>query len=187
MLNHVFIISGAAGSGKDSIIEKLENILPIKRVVTTTTRSMRPSESEGKPYYFISQETFEQKKATGEFIEHSINENGEQYGVTKDELERVTQQGGIAIIRVDWKGVVTIKSLYPEIPALYISAPLEILEKRLRLRDAGKNEQYFQERMAYTREWLKHLDIYDYTIENEDGKIEAAVEKIRSIIQAHLA
>lgn len=185
-MNNVFIISGAAGSGKDSIIERLETILPIERVITTTTRSMRPSEKEGHPYYFVSREVFEQKKISHEFIEHSINENGESYGITKKELERVTNHGSIAIIRVDWKGVVTVKKLFPEIPALYIAAPLEVLEKRLRFRDAGKTEQYFEERMAYTREWLKHLDIYDYTIENEEGKIDEAVEKVRSIIETHL-
>lgn len=186
MFKNVFIISGAAGSGKDSIIEKLGTILPIERVVTTTTRSMRPSEKEGAPYYFVSREVFEQKKVSHEFIEYSINENGESYGITKKELERVTSHGSIAIIRVDWKGVVTVKRLFPEIPALYIAAPIDVLEKRLRLRDAGKEEQYFEERMAYTREWLKHLDIYDYTIENEEGKIDEAVEKVRAIIETHL-
>ncbi len=185
-MKNVFIISGAAGSGKDSIIERLAEKLPIERIVTTTARPMRPSESEGKPYYFITQDEFERKITAGDFIEHSVNENGGLYGVTKAELERATSRGGIAIVRVDWKGVVSIKKLFPEIPAIYISAPIEILEARLRARDTGKDETYFQERMDYTREWLKHLDIYDYTIENKEGRLDEAVEQAREIIESRL-
>ncbi|TXH00683.1 MAG: hypothetical protein E6P95_03215, partial [Candidatus Moraniibacteriota bacterium] len=154
-MKNIFIISGAAGSGKDSIIEQLTSKLPLKRIVTTTTRSMRPFEKEGDPYYFITRQAFEEELRAGNFIEHSINENGQYYGVTKKELDRVMQEDGIGILRVDWKGVVSIKKLFPAIPALYISAPLEILERRLRQRDTGKSEQYFEERMAYTREWFK--------------------------------
>lgn len=186
VMKNVFIISGAAGSGKDSIIERLSEKLPLTRVITTTSRSMRPLESEGNPYYFVTREEFETKIKQGEFIEHSVNENGGLYGITQAELKKVTGTGGIAIIRVDWKGVVSIKELFPEIPAIYIAAPIEILEARLRKRDQGKSEEYFQERMDYTREWLKHLDIYDYRVENEEGKLEASVEAVRSIIESHL-
>ena len=106
--------------------------------------------------------------------------------MTKTELKRATSGGGIAIVRVDWKGVVSIKKLFPEIPAIYISAPIEILEARLRARDRGKDEAYFQERMDYTKEWLKHLDIYDYTIENKEGRLDEAVEQAQKIIESHL-
>ncbi|MFZ1626713.1 MAG: hypothetical protein WAT81_02825 [Candidatus Moraniibacteriota bacterium] len=185
-MKNVFIISGAAGSGKDSLIEKLGGKLPLERIVTTTARPMRPSEEEGKPYYFITRDEFERKITAGDFVEHSVNENGGLYGVTKAELERVADRNGIAIIRVDWKGVVSIKKLFPTIPAIYISAPIKILEARLRARDKGKDEKYFQERMDYTREWLKHLDIYDYQVENEEGKLDQAVERVRAIIESHL-
>lgn len=184
-MKNVFIISGAAGSGKDSVIDGLQSALPIERIITSTTRDMRSFETQGNPYYFISREDFERGITDGQFIEHSINENGGLYGVTKSELERITEKNSIAIWRVDWKGVINIKKLYPEIPALYISAPIEILEARLRSRDKGKDEAYFQERMDYTREWLKHLDIYDYVIENEEGKLEQTIEQVAAIIKKH--
>lgn len=186
-MKNVFIISGAAGSGKDSVIDRLQTLLPLERIITTTTRSMRPGESEGKPYYFLSVADFEEKVAAGEFAEHSINENGGLYGVTHAELKRITEKGGIAIWRVEWKGVIAIKKLYPNIPAIYISAPLTVLEARLRARDIGKDETYFQERMNYTREWLNHLDIYDYQVENEEGKLDQTIERVKTIIESHLA
>ncbi len=184
-MKNIFIISGAAGSGKDSVIDGLQSLLPLNRIITTTSRAMRPTESEGQPYYFVSPEVFKQSIEANEFVEYSVNENGGLYGVTKTELERVSALTDIAIWRVDWKGVVSIKELYPEIPAIYISAPLEILEKRLRTRVAGKDEHYFEERMAYTREWLKHLDIYDYRVENEEGALEQTIERVARIIPEH--
>jgi guanylate kinase len=184
-MNNIVIISGPAGSGKDVVIEKLKSLLPIERIITTTTRTPRPGEREGDPYYFLSREAFEQGIARGDFVEYSVNENNEWYGVTKTELERATNHQALALWRVDWKGVVSIKKLYPEIPAIYISAPLAVLEARLRARDIGRDEAYFTERMAYTREWQNHLDIYDYVVENEEGKLDQAVEKVRFILEQH--
>ncbi|MBP7060748.1 MAG: hypothetical protein KBA91_02105 [Candidatus Moranbacteria bacterium] len=184
-MKNVFIISGAAGSGKDAVIDGLQAILPIERVITTTTRAPRPTESEGHPYCFLSPEAFQSGIAAGDFVEYSINENGEWYGVTQAELDRIAKKKCLAIWRVDWKGVVAIKKLYPDIPALYISAPLSVLEARLRARDLDKDKTYFSERMAYTREWLKHLDIYDYSIENEQGHLEKTIARVVALIQEH--
>jgi guanylate kinase len=182
-MKNVFIISGPAGSGKDTIIERLAGSLPFERVITTTTRAARPGETDGNPYYFVSREQFEKSVTEDRFIEHSVNENDECYGVTKEELDRVSRSGHIGIWKVDWKGVISAKRLFPGIIALLISAPIGILESRLRERDGSeKDGAYFQERMAYTREWLRHTDIYDYTIENEQGKLDEAVEKTRAII-----
>lgn len=185
-MKNIFIISGPAGSGKDSVIERLEQILPIERLITTTSRTPRAGEVEGNPYYFLSRELFETKIKQDEFLEYSINENGGYYGVSKQEFERIKAKGSIAIWRVDWKGVVSIKKLFPTIPAIFITAPLDILEQRLRLRDQGKDEVYFKERMDYTREWLKHLDIYDYQVENKEGRLDEAVAEVKAIIEKHL-
>jgi guanylate kinase len=182
-MQNIFIISGPAGSGKDAVIEALEKLLPITRVITTTTRAPRPGETDGHPYYFISRALFEQGIARNAFIEYSTNENA-WYGVTHEELDRVAHAEGIGIWKVDWKGVVTAKKLFPHIIALFISAPLDILESRLRKRDLSeKNESYFRERMAYTREWLNHTDIYDYIIENEEGKLDETVRKVSALIK----
>jgi len=186
-MKNIFIISGATGSGKDSVIDGLVSRLPVERIITSTTRAMRPFETEGNPYYFLSHETFEQGIEAGDFAEYSTNENGERYGVTKSELERIGAMNRIALWRVDWKGVINIKKIYPEVIALYISAPINILEARLRSRDTGKDEHYFEERMKYTREWLNHLDIYDYQIENEEGKLAHTIEQVSSVITKHLS
>lgn len=185
-MQNIFIISGPAGSGKDTVIDGLIKFLPITRVITTTTRAARKGEIDGAPYYFVSREQFEKDIAEKKFIEHSTNENDALYGVTHEELDRVTRSGKIGIWKMDWKGVIAAKKIFPNISAVYISAPLPILESRLRKRDGSeKDEAYFQERMAYTREWLKHTEIYDYTIENEEGKIDETIQKVATLLREH--
>jgi guanylate kinase len=183
---NLFIVSGPSGSGQDSIVEGLAAILPIERVITSTTRKSRPGESDGKPYYFIDREEFERKLAEGRFIEWAKEYNDELYGVTREELERVAASGKVGIWKIEWKGVFTAKNLFPSIVAILISAPLESIEARLRKRD-NPTEAYLAERMAYTREWMKYTDIYDYTVENKDGKLEDAVSRVAEIIRERTA
>lgn len=182
-MQNIVIISGPAGSGKDAIIDGLEESLPIERIVTTTTRARREGENDGHPYYFISREQFEKSIVNHDFVEYSINENNAYYGVKKEELERVAHSGRVGVWKIDWKGVIAAKRLFPHIPAIFIEAPIEILESRLRNRDKKASKKYFEERMSYTREWLKHRDIYDYTIKNEQGKLNEAVQKTREVIK----
>jgi len=70
--------------------------------------------------------------------------------------------------------------------AIFITvSDLAVLEKRIRRRDTV-TEAYIQERMDYTREWMKHADIYDYAVYNEEGKLKEAIAKTAKIIRKNL-
>lgn len=184
---NLFILSGPSGAGEDSIIEGLKQYLPIERVITTTTRAMRSGESQGNPYYFLSQEDFHMGIAEGKFAEYAQEYNNNYYGVTRNEIERVANSGRIGIWKIEWKGVITAKKLYPGICAVFIMTEnLEILEKRIRNRDPNISEEYVRERMTYTKEWLKNKDIYDYTIINKENRLDEAITEARDIIQKTL-
>ncbi|KKT93312.1 MAG: Guanylate kinase [Parcubacteria group bacterium GW2011_GWC1_45_14] len=184
-MKNVFIISGPSGAGEDSIIEGLRERFPIERIITTTTREMRSGESQGNPYYFISKEEFERKIQEKGFVEYALQYNGNLYGVTKEEIERVGKSGKIGAWKIEYKGVMTAKQLFPEIIAIFITVPsLDILENRIKRRD-GVSDAYIQERMEYTKEWLKHEDIYDYKVINHEGKLPDAIEEVAQIIKKH--
>jgi len=183
-VGNLFIVSGPSGVGEDSVIEGLKSVLPIERVVTTTTREMREGESQGNPYYFISAEEFQEKIVRGEFVEYAQEYNDNFYGVTKEEIERVANSGNIGIWKIEWRGVVTAKKLFPGIVAIFLTvSDLAVLEDRIRRRKPDVSEEYLRERMDYTREWLKHTDIYDYTVYNEENELEKAIEDIAEIIR----
>ncbi len=178
---NIIIISGPSGAGEDSIINGLEKLLPIERVITTTSREKRPGETEKDPYYFISKEAFEKGIKDGDFFEHAKHYNDQYYGVTTSEIERVKQSEHLGVWKIDYKGVIKAKELMPDIPAIFVNAPLEILEQRIRGRK-DITEAYVQERMAYTKEWLQHLDMYDYSVVNEQGKLNETIAQIKAII-----
>lgn len=184
--NNIFIISGPSGVGEDSIINGLAKCIDIERVITTTTRKMRTNESQKNPYYFISEKKFKQEIKERLFFEYAKEYNDNFYGVTKKEIKRVKNCNKIGIWKIEYKGVITAKKLMPEIIAIFINTPsLKILEKRIRNR--GKiSEKSIKERIQYTKEWLKHLDIYDHTVINYENRLKETINKIKKIILSQI-
>ena len=186
-MSKIFIVSGPSGAGEDSVIEGLRNHFEIERVVTTTTRAMRPTESQGKPYYFITKEEFEENINRDKMAEWAEEYNNNFYGVTREELERVASSGCVGIWKIEYKGVITAKKKFPEIKSIYIAAPsLEILRKRILQRDSNLSQEFLAERMEYTKEWIRHEGIYDYKVVNEEGKLDETVLKVADIIRENL-
>lgn len=184
-INSLFIISGPSGAGEDSVIDGLKKILPIDRVITSTTRPMRPGETSGNPYYFISRDDFIKLIEEKKLFEYAEEYNGNYYGVARNEINRVKTSGKIGIWKIEYKGVITAKKLMPDITAIFINASLEILEKRIRSR-SNVTEKFVQERLKYTKQWLKHLDIYDYIVENQEGKLNQTIANVAEIIKKTL-
>src|SRR3990167_5184728 len=82
----LLVLTGPSGAGKDSVMAKLHQKYPqINRVITTTTRTMRPNESEGNPYQFITRDEFEQRRLNNLFFEW-VEFRGELYGTEKKSL-----------------------------------------------------------------------------------------------------
>lgn len=180
---NLIIISGPSGSGQDSVIEGLQKILPIERVVTTTTRKKRKNERQGKPYYFITRQNFENNIKTKQFIEWAQEYNNNYYGVTRNEIDRVKNSKKIGIWKIEYQGVLTAKKLFPRINAILIYSPLKNLEARIRRRNPEYNNEFIKERLNYTKNFLKHKHIYDYKISNREGKLEETISKTANIIK----
>ena len=177
----LFIISGPSGAGEDSVIDGLKKFLPIERVITTTTRKKRSDVFSEDSYYFISKEEFEKGIAENIFFEYAQEYNNQFYGVTNKEIQRVIKSGKIGIWKIEYKGVITIKKLMPEVIAILITTPsLEVMKQRLLKR--GETEEFVRQRMDYTKEWLKHKDIYDYEVVNYEGKLDEAINEVKDII-----
>jgi guanylate kinase len=183
----IFIISGPAGAGKKVIIDGLKDFFVTERIITTSTREMRPNESEGDPYYFVSKKKFKEMIKKGDFIEWALEMNDNYYGGTKKEVERVGRGNKVGVWEIEYKGVIAAKKLFPELKAILINAPLADLEFRLRDRDKDRaTSKYIKERMDYNKEWLRHKDIYDYEVMNYDGQQKKAIADVVKIIKKEL-
>ncbi|MFA6391691.1 MAG: guanylate kinase [Patescibacteria group bacterium] len=183
----LFIISGPSGAGEDSVIEGLRSHFDIERVITTTTREKRKGESKGNPYYFVSKNDFKSKIKKGNFIEYAEAYNGNYYGTTNDEIERVRNSGKIGIWKIEYKGVQIVKKKLPDVKSIYIAPPdLKTLENRIKKR-SKVDASYVEERMKYTKQWLKYEKIYDYKVVNQEGKLDQTIVEVRNIIKNQLS
>lgn len=180
----IFILSGPSAAGEDSIIRGLEKQIVFEKIITTTTREMRPGESQGNPYYFISKKEFEDGIENNEYYEYARQDRGNLYGVTKKEFERACNTGRPVMWKVDYKGVLTGKKVFSDAIAILIDVPIETIESRIRRRD-NLSEEYIKGRLEYAQGWYENRDKFDYAIKNEDGKLEDAIQEVAEIIKKH--
>jgi len=181
----IFIISGPSGAGEDAVIDNLKKKIKFNTIVTTVTRKKRKGETEGKPYYFISEKKFKDLLAKKEFIEWAYVYDCYR-GCTFKEIERLKKLNQPIVWKVDWKGVKSIKKTFPEAVAIFITVPTyQTLVNRLEKRGLD-SPQIIKEREKYTKDWLKQRKLYDFTIVNYDGKLNEAVAEIEAIIKKSL-
>lgn len=180
---NIVVVTGPAGSGKDTLIDAALQALPFEQVITTTSRPMRENEKEGREYFFLSPEEFIARIQNQEFAEYSQNENGAYYGVEIAHLNAVFAYQKKIIWKVDWKGVQNLKKLYPGIKSVAIMASRETLAARLHSREGSLyTQEYFQERAKYAEDYFNHVKDYDYIIWNEDGELTESIEKFKQLL-----
>jgi guanylate kinase len=180
----LIVVSGPAGVGKDSLIQRMkERGYPVHFVVTATDRPPRPGEVHGVDYFFFTTEDFRRMKREQELLEHAIV-YGQHKGVPKQQVREALASGKDAIMRVDVQGAATIRSLVPEAVLIFLTASSEEeLEQRLRAR-GGDSPAQLQERIAAAREEMKRVAAFDYVVVNRDGELDRAVGDVVAIIQA---
>lgn len=178
----LIVVSGPSGAGKDTICNKvIEDSDNIWLSVSMTSRNPRGNEKEGKNYFFVTKEEFEQKIKDGKLLEYT-NYNGNYYGTPKDKLEDYLNRGIDVILVLDINGAINIKKLVPSALFIFIMPPdMETLKKRLIARKTESKEKViarFNE--AYNE--INSYNKYNYVVVND--KIENAVSKVKAIIQA---
>jgi guanylate kinase len=178
------VLSGPSGAGKDSVCDVLLDWYPsMHRVVTATTRAVRPGEEDGRDYHFISDTDFDRILATDGFVEHAVVYD-RRYGVPRIEIEDPLGFGRDAIARVDIQGAATLKRLFPDALLIFIS-PGSIEEVMQRMRDRATDSDVEQRRRAEVavRE-LEAAKDFDHVVVNERDMLEDAALGVARIIAA---
>ena len=180
----LIVISGPSGVGKDSVVQRMkEREFPFHFVVTATTREKRPSEVNGRDYFFLSKDDFAQMIEANELIEYAIV-YGDYKGIPKAQVRDAFASGQDVVMRIDVQGAETVRKLAPEALLIFITCENEEeLEDRLRKRKTESADS-LSLRIATARKELQRLEAFDYVIVNQDFHLDDTVEKVRAIIAA---
>jgi guanylate kinase len=180
----LFVLSAPSGTGKDTVIHALKQQgMNFYVVPSITTRSPRPGESEGNPYHFVSQETFERMVSQSELLEYA-NVHGNWYGQPRKLIRDNLSAGRDVLLKIDVKGAATIKSKVPNAIFIFlIPGSLEELTQRLTDRQT-ETEEEVQRRLTDAHKELAQQHWYDYLVQNRDGHLEEAVDCLRAIMMA---
>jgi guanylate kinase len=179
MANKLFVISGASGVGKSTVLSRVmqaRNDLLFS--VSATTRSPRPGEQDGVNYYFVSKDTFLDMIQKDAFLEYDAHMDN-YYGTPKSQVEEKLQRAHV-ILDIEPNGAFNVRNARPDAVLIFIAPPsLETLENRLRGRGDTSEEQIRlrQERAFWEMEQSKR---YDYTVVND--QVETCAEEILKII-----
>ncbi|MBE6828368.1 MAG: guanylate kinase [Ruminococcaceae bacterium] len=177
----LILFSGPSGVGKDTLLDVLFEKRPLLRhSVSVTTRNKRDSEVEGKDYYFISVEKFNEMLKADEILEY--NKYGKHfYGTPKKPIDKWLKEGVDVILKIDVHGFENVKKMYSDkcISIFILPPSLEVLEQRLRMRGTETAEDFIK-RMEIAVEELKKCEEYDYRVINDS--LEKAAEEILTIL-----
>ena len=179
MNGKLFVISGASGVGKSTVLSKvMASRKDLSFSVSATTRAPRPGEVDGVSYYFVTKETFESMIQNNEFLEYDAHMDN-YYGTPKGQLKEKLQNGSV-ILDIEPNGAFNVRKQWPEAVLIFIAPPsLEELERRLRGRGDTSEEQ-MRLRLDRAKWELEQGRKYDYMVIND--QVDTCADKILEII-----
>ncbi len=176
----LIVLTGPSGVGKGTLMRSLLERHPqLYYSVSATTRSPRPGEVDGKHYYFISRQKFEQLVAQGEFLEWA-EFAGNYYGTPREAVMNQICAGKLVVLEIELEGARQIRRSFPDALNIFILPPsFSELEKRIR--DRGQDsEEAIARRLRRAQEEINAANEFDIQIVNDD--FEAALNSIEAAV-----
>ena len=175
------VVSGFSGAGKGTLMkELLRRYDNYALSISATTRSPREGEVDGREYFFVSKERFQQMIEEGSLVEYAQYVN-HYYGTPKEYVMRQMAQGKDVILEIEIQGALKVKKRFPEALLLFVTPPsAEELCRRLVGRGTETIE-VINARLRRAAEEASGMEAYDYLLMNDD--IDRCVDEMHSLIQ----
>jgi guanylate kinase len=172
-------VTGPSGAGKGTLIQLVLPRFPeLAPCVSATTREMRPGEEDGVHYWFLTEAEFQRRIDAGEFLEW-VDYVGNRYGTLRSEIDRLRAQGKAPLLELETEGARRVKRRVADAVTIFVTAPVEELERRLRER-ATESSGQIDDRISKAREQLEERDEFDHVVENVDR--DRAADELAAIV-----
>lgn len=176
------VVSGFSGAGKGTIMKELmKNYSDTYALsISATTRAPRPGEVNGREYFFVSTEEFENMIAQDALIEHAQYVNN-YYGTPKNYVFEQLENGKDVILEIEIQGALKVKEKYPDTVLMFVSPP-NAAELKSRLEGRGTEDAAtIASRLSRAWQEAQGVEKYDYFVIND--VLEDCVKKVHAIIQ----
>ena len=179
------ILSSPSGAGKTTLVKLLSENNYFFISISHTTRKPRPSEIDGRDYFFVSDKEFKRLIKNNEFLEYAkVFKNF--YGTSKNSVIQNLEKKKNVIFDIDWQGTEQIKNKtlnYKLITFFILPPSKKVLFERLSNRDM-KDKLIADERMRQFDRDVLHWINYDYVVINDS--LEECFLKIQRLINAEI-
>jgi guanylate kinase len=180
----VFVVTGPSGAGKGTLIQLVLPRFPeLAPAVSATTRPRRPGEEDGVHYWFLDRQTFDRKIDAGAFLEW-VDYVGNRYGTLQAEIDRLRAQGKAPLLELETDGALRVAERVPGAVTIFVTAPVEKLERRLRER-ATESSGEIEGRIETAKRQLEQQGEFDYVVANDDR--DQAADRLAAVVERELA
>lgn len=178
----LIVVSGFSGAGKGTLMKRLltqyDNYM---LSISMTTRGPRTGEENGREYFFVTKEEFEQTIEENGLVEYACYCDN-YYGTPRAYVEEQLAAGKDVILEIEIQGALKIKEQFPDALLLFVMPPsAKELERRLTGRGT-ETEDVIKKRMARAVEEAEGIENYEYIIINDD--LDICVRRMHEMIQA---
>lgn len=176
------MVSGFSGAGKGTLMKRLmEEYENYALSISMTTRAPRPGETDGKEYFFVTKQQFEDKIAQNGLVEYACYCDN-YYGTPRAYVEQQLEAGKDVILEIEIQGALKIKEKFPTALLLFVMPPsAQELRKRLEGRGTESSEVIGKRLQRATQE-AEGIEKYDFIVIND--KLEECVQELHNLIQA---
>jgi guanylate kinase len=180
----MLVLASPPGGGKTTVSREIAATDPQAVIsVSATTRGRRPGEEEGKHYYFVSPEKFQDMVEGGQMLEHALVYNSHYYGTPRAPVETALHAGKDVLFDIDWQGNRKLREVAPDdVVSVFLLPPTwKDLETRLHGR-ARDTEAEIIRRLGKAQDEIAHYGEFHYVVVNND--LADTVTAVRSILNA---
>jgi guanylate kinase len=178
----LIVVSGFSGAGKGTLMKKLvQEYDNYALSISATTRQPRPGEENGREYFFLKREEFEQKIGENGLIEYACYCDN-YYGTPRAYVEEQLAAGKDVILEIEIQGALKVKEQYPDSLLLFVMPP-SAAELRKRLEGRGtETKEVIDKRMKRAAEEAEGIEEYEYLVVNDN--LDICVRELHEIIRA---